>query len=171
MDFRIKKRIIQTSGFTLLETLLALGIIASAIILLSNAWTGSFMSLRKSKMNYDVAQLLQRKMTELELEYRDKPLTEIPEERAEDFGKEYPQFKWKMKSKEMEFPNISEALSSRKEGADPMTEMVVKKMFEHFGESIKEVTLTIIVTDNKKTKEFSVVTYFVDYNKQFNMSL
>lgn len=155
----------KEKGFTLLETLLALGIIASAIMLLSNAWSGSFSAIRKSKINYEIAMLLQRKMAELELEYRDKPLTEIPEEREEDFGKEYPKFKWKMTSKELKIPDLSSMLSNRKEGADETSQTIIKQVFETVSKSTKEVTLTITLKTKKKPVEYSVTTYFIDYDQ------
>jgi general secretion pathway protein I len=156
---------INKSGFTLIETLLAMGIIASAVVLLSSAWSGSFASIRKSKMNYDVAILLQRKVTEIELEYGGKPLTEIPEETEEDFGKEFPDFRWKMTSKQLELPDISSSLVSRDEGANDMIITLFKQLFELLNKSVKEVKVSVFVKDNKKEKEFSVVTYFVDYDQ------
>lgn len=158
---KIKKHL----GFTLLETLLALAILSTAIMLLSNAWTGSFSSIRKSKVNYDVAMLLQRKMSELELEYRGLPLTDIPEEREEDFGKEYPRFRWKMTSRELTLPDPSASLTARKEGADETTMMAIKTVFNTINKSTKEVKLTIFYTERKRTKQYSVTTYFVDFDQ------
>jgi general secretion pathway protein I len=153
------------SGFTLIETLLAMGIIASAVVLLSSAWSGSFASIRKSKINYDVSILLQRKITEIELEYSGKPLTEIPEEREEDFGKEFPDYRWKMTSKQLELPDISSSLTNKDEGADQMVLTLFKQLFELLNKSVKEVKVSIFVKDKKKEKEYSIVTYFVDYDQ------
>jgi general secretion pathway protein I len=157
--------LIRKTGFTLIETLLAMGIISAAVVLLSSAWSGSFASIRKSKIHYDVSILLQRKVSELELEYSGKPLTEIPEELEEDFGKDFPDFRWKMTSKQLELPDMSAALTGRDEGANEMLITLIKQVFELLGKSIKEVKVSVFVKDNKKEKEYSVVTYFVDYDQ------
>lgn len=155
----------KKSGFTLIETLLAMGIISAAVVLLSSAWSGAFASIRKSKIHNDVSILLQRKVTEVELEYGGKPLTEIPEEREEDFGKEYPDYRWKMTSKQLELPDISASLTSRDEGANDMILTLFKQLFELINKSVKEVKVSVFVTDKKKEKEYSIVTYFVDYDQ------
>lgn len=155
----------RKSGFTLIETLIAMGIIASAVLLLSSAWSGSFASIRKSKINYDVSILLQKKVTEIELEYNGKALTEIPEELEDDFGKDFPDYRWKMTSKQLELPDISASLTSRDEGANEMALTLFKQLFELLNKSVKEVKVSVYAIDKKKEKEYSVVTYFVDYDQ------
>lgn len=167
MKFTLKLK--SSRGFSLLEALVAMTILSGALVLLSNAWGGAFRSIKKGKQQHEVALLLERKLTELDLEFRGKPLSEIPEEREEDFGKEYPEAKWKMKAKEFEFPDISSMLKSRDQGADEMTAMVFKQIGETISKSVKEVKVTIMVKEGKKTKEFSAVTYFVDYNQNPSM--
>ncbi len=158
-------RLNKHRGFSLLEALVAMTILSGALILLSNAWGGAFRSIRKGKQQHEVALLLERKLTELDLEFRGKPLSEIPEEREEEFGKEFPDAKWKMKSKQFEFPDISALLKSGEQGADEMSTMVFKQLGEIISKSVKEVKVTVMVKDGKKMKEFSAVTYFVDYNQ------
>jgi general secretion pathway protein I len=159
----------KKNGFTLIETLIAMGIISAAVVLLSNAWSGSFASIRKSKINYDVSILLQRKVTEIEMEYGGKALTEIPEELEEDFGKEFPNYRWKMTSKQLELPDISASLTARDEGANEMALTLFKQLFELLNKSVKEVKVSVFVIDKKKEKEYSVVTYFVDYDQPLPM--
>jgi general secretion pathway protein I len=142
-----------------------MAILSGALVLLSNAWGGAFRSIKKGKQQHEVSLLLERKMTELDLEFRGKPLTEIPEEREEDFGKEFPDAKWKMKSREFEFPDLSPMLGSSNEKPDEMTEMIFKQLSEVIKKSVKEVKVTVMVNDGKKLKEYSAVTYFVDYNQ------
>lgn len=161
-----KLNLFSPRGFSLLEALIAMTILSSALLLLSNAWGGAFRSIKKGKQQHEVALLLERKLTELDLEFRGKPISEIPEEREEDFGKEFPNAKWKMKSKEFDFPDISSLLKSRDQGADEMAMTMFKTIAEHIKKSVKEVKVTVIVTADKKPKEYSAVTYFVDFDQQ-----
>lgn len=157
-------------GFTLLETLLAVVILSSGILLLASSWSGSFARIRKTQLNQDVAALLERKMAEIDLEYRDKPLESIPEEKEDDFGSEYPQYRWKLTSREFQSPNLSSIMRSEEGGADQMTTMIIQQLTEHLAKTIKEVKVSVIYTGGKKPLEYSVVTYFVDYNKPISPS-
>jgi general secretion pathway protein I len=157
-------------GFTLLETLLAVVILSTGILLLTSSWSGSFARLRKTQLNQEVAALLERKMSEIELEYRGKTNEVIPEEKSDDFGSEYPQYKWKFTSRDFESPNLGQMIAGQGGGAggDQML-MVINKLAEHLSKTIKEVKLTVIYTGGKKPVEYSVVTYFVDYNKPLSL--
>jgi len=160
-------------GFTLLETMLAVVILSSALLLLTNSWGGSYLRIRKTQRQFEVAALLERKMTDVELEYRGKSLDEIQDERGpEDIGEEYPQYQWKMTSKKLELPDISATLSAQEGGADAFMIMVVKQLSEGLSKAVKEVTVTIILTEDKqKPLEYSVTTYFVDFDKELQMGM
>lgn len=124
------------------------------------------MRVRKTQLSTEVTALLERKMTEIELEYSGKPLDSIPEETEDDFGSEYSQYSWKMTSKEFEVPDISATLTAQAGGADEMALTVMKTLTEHLGKSIKEVKVTVIYKGSKKPLEFSATQYFVDYDKE-----
>lgn len=163
----------KSKGFTLLETVVAMMIMAGAILLLTNSWGGAFMRIRKTQTSFEVAAMLERKMNDIELEYRGKALDSIPEEKTGDFGSDYPQYTWKLESKKLEFPDISSALTAREGGADQMLMSVVKQLSDMIGKSIKEVTVSVIFSPPgaKKPMEYSVTTYFVDFDKDFNVGL
>lgn len=159
----------KKNGFTLIETVIAMVILSSGLLLLANSWSGSFMRVTKTQINTEVAALLERKMVELEVEFQGKPLESIPEERADDFGSEYPQYSWKMTSKEFEVPDISATLTAQAGGADELALTIMKTLTEHLSKSIKEVKVTVIYKTGKKPLEFSATQYFVDYDKQLPM--
>lgn len=164
-NFYVKKK----SGFSLVEALISMVIMAGALILLSNTWGGAFRALKKGKQQYEVSILLERKLTELEIEFKGRPLTDIPDERQDDFGKNYPNAKWKMISKKFEFPDITSMLKQRDQGSDQTSTMIFTKLREMLNKSIKEVKVTVMVKEGKKTREFSAVTYFVDYDQNVSI--
>ena len=157
----------RKNGFTLIETMLAIVIMASALILLTNSWSGSITRVRKTQQIFEIAALLERKMAEVEIEYRGKPLDSIPEEAEDSFGEEYPQYRWKLTSKKLEFPDLSAALTGQDGGVDQMMLSLIKQLSEGLSQSIKEVTVTVVFQPQGATKpiQHSVTTYFVDYDK------
>lgn len=152
--------------------MLALVILASALLLLTSAWNSGFLRVRKTQLQFEVASLLERKMTDIELEYRGKNINEIQEEDSGDFGTEYPQYSWRMESKQLEIPDISSAMAAQDGGVDSFTQTIVKQLTEGLGKSIKEVTVTVIYKGAKpKAAEYSVTTYFVDYDREMQMGM
>lgn len=155
----------KRKGFTLLETLLAMVILSTGILLLTNSWSGSFARIRKTQLTNEISALLERKMVEIEVEYAGKPLESIPEERAEDFSEDFSQYSWRMQSKELEVPDLSASLSAREGGANEMLITVIRQLSEHLAKSVKEVKVVIIYKGGKKPLEYSATTYFVDYDR------
>lgn len=165
------KRITNPAGFTLIEVLVAMLIMVGAVVMVANAWSGNVARLEKSRINNTTALLLQRKMAEIEIQYKDKSIEEIPEEEAGDFGAAYPQYRWTMESKEFEMPDLSDALISRDGGAQEELLTIVRTMTEVFNKNIKEVTVSILYTSRRTKKQVknSITTYFIDYSKDISL--
>lgn len=153
-------------GFTLIETMIAMMIMAGAIMILATSWSGNVARVKSARLNNTMAALLERKMTETEILYKDKPLNEIVEEDSGDFGDKYPEFRWEMTSKEFEMPNLSSALISQEGGADEMLLTIVRTMSEHISQTVKEVNVAVIYKSRAGREiKSSVTTYFIDYAK------
>lgn len=154
-------------GFTLIEILIAMMILAGGIILLVNSWGGSFTRIKKTQINTEVAALLERKMVEIDLQYRGKPLESIKESEEDDFGEEYPQYRWRMESKEFELPDLSTGLTARDGGANQMLIVLMQTMSEHLKKTIKEVKVTVIYKpESGRELSSSITTFFIDYDKE-----
>lgn len=160
-------------GFSLLEVVLAITLMASALILLTSSWGTSFSRLQKTKKQNEIALLLERKMIEVELEFRDKPLSELPEERGPEEIKGYPDYTWKLTTREFQMPDLTAAMRQGDENPDPMMEQLVKKMGEYFGKAVKEVKVSIIIKaeKNRPQQEHSIATYFVDHTAELNLGI
>jgi general secretion pathway protein I len=165
-------RSMNKKGFTLLEALIAMVILSTAILLLSQAWSSTFVKLNKTQKIFEFAALLERKMAEVELKYRGKAVDSIPEEESGDFGETNTDYTWKMFSKPMEMPDLASTLTSKDGGADEILISLMKQLMEGLGKAVKEVTVTVMYRPKtaSKTIEYSVTTYFVDYDKDISFA-
>jgi general secretion pathway protein I len=166
MDSSIKQR-----GFSLIEVLVALSVIAGSLLVVSMAWSTSHLRLKKMKINNQVAYLLDFKVSELERKYRNE-ITLLPEEDEGDFvdlGKEYKDYTWKMKSKKFELPDLTPLLSQQKENANPMMTMLLDQMTDFFNQSVREMTVTLVYKIKKNTVQYSASTFLIDYNQPLPM--
>lgn len=159
------KSLKNKNGFTLIEVVLALVVMASGLFILTNSWAGTYSRLRKTQTQVQVAALLERKVTEIEREYKGKSLESIPEEKEDNFGSELPNFSWKMKSKKLEVPDISASLTAQDGGADPNLILIMKTFTEHLSKSIKEVNISVSNTEGRKPLTADVTIYMIDYDR------
>lgn len=153
-------------GFSLLEVLIATTIFAGAIMVINNIWSGNALRIRKARQMNEVTFLLQRKMTEIEIEYAGKPIREIPEQDGGDFGKDFVGYQWLMEARDFEMPDLSATLGG--EGGNELLGVMIKTMTEFINKTVKEVKLTVVYQHpNGKAKPltYSIATLFVDYEQ------
>lgn len=163
----IKHLIQKSKGFTLLEVIMAVAIMSTGILLVTMSWSGTFQRMKKTQINTEVVALIERKMAELDAKYKNKPLESIPEAEEDNFGDEYPQYSWKMESRQFEMPDLTSYLTAREGGADQFTTMTMKTFTDHLSKTIKEIRLTVIYKPtNKPEQTYTVTTFYVDYNKE-----
>lgn len=163
-------------GFTLMETLVAVMIMTGGLIVIGSSWSGNLMRIEKARVNANMAALLERKMTELDLLYRGKPLTEIREEDAGEFEGDLKNYRWEMRSKEFEMPDLTAAVGGGSQNQGQNNEillLIARTVTEYVKTAVKEVTVTVFYKSNRaKSKEVkqSVSTYFMDYSKPITIS-
>lgn len=152
-------------AFTLIEVILALIVMSSGLFILTNAWSGTYSRLRKTQIQVQLAALLERKVTEIEREYKNKSLESIEDEKEDKFGGEVPEtYSWKMTSKKLEIPDISASLRQDGEG-DPAMIGMMQTFTQHLSKSIKEVKISVINTELGKPLTVDVTIYMIDYDK------
>lgn len=92
-------------GFTLIEVLVAMIIMVGAIILVSNAWSGNFMRIRKATLFHNASFLLEKKMAEIDAENTLKGINEVIDQSG-DFGDEFPEYRYEYEVQPFVMPNL-----------------------------------------------------------------
>lgn len=152
-------------AFTLIEVILAMMVMASGLFILTNSWAGTYNRLRKTQVQVQLAALLERKVAEVEREYKNKSLDSIPEEKSDDFGSEVPDYAWTMKSRKLEIPDLTASLVSADGGADQSMIQIMKTFTEHLSKSVKEVNISVTYKNKKKPLTADVTIYMIDYDR------
>lgn len=156
-------------AFTLIEVVLAMMIMASGLFILTNSWAGTYTRLQKTQVQVQLAALLERKIVELEREFRSQPLDAVKEEDTGDFGAELPDYTWEMKSQKVEFPDLSGIIGGVGENQNLDLASIMKLFSEHLSKSVKEVKVTVKYAKLKKPITVDVVFYIVDYDRPLPM--
>ena len=97
----------SSKGFTLIEVMIALLILAAALTVLNTSSSSSIASVQKAGSLETIAQLLQQKATEYELTYKGKKFEELKESESGDFGSDYPEFRWAVQVDDFPAPNLA----------------------------------------------------------------
>ena len=133
----------NNKAFTLIEVVLAMMIMASGLFILTNSWSGTYNRLKNTQVKVQLAALLERKVVEIEREYKNKSLESIPEEKEDSFGEDLPEYSWKMTSQKLELPDLSAVLETQQEGVKNNIAYLVKIISEHISKSVKEVKVDV----------------------------
>ena len=148
-------------GFTLIEVLVALMILAGTSIVLYESWGGSLRAVKKGRFYNTVTLLLQKKVVEFEVQAKTKKIDEVVDEEG-DFGSDYPEYKWKIKVHPFAVPPINPNGGGLGE-QNQMADMIMKTMSDYFEKAVREVLVTVIYKSGDKENKYSVSTIYVDY--------
>jgi hypothetical protein len=128
------------------------------------------MRVRNSRINNTMAGLLEKKMTEFEIQANEKPAGDFPEEDSGEFGAKFPGYRWEMKSQPFEMPDMTGALTAKSGGVDQMTLTIVHSMADYIKQAVKEMTVSVYYKGRKghEVKQ-SAAMYIIDYTKELPM--
>ena len=163
----------KTRGFTLLEVVIALGIMASIMILLTSGWRGNYNRMKKIKFRTQAVQLLQMKMSEIESLYRNNP-QRLPQEKQTGEFKDpkFKNFKWEFESQPFKMPDLKNLLNIGDQ-SDQWTQSLASQVQEHFESTIFEVKVSLIYKSPlaKKPLKSSISTLFIDYTRPMQIGV
>ncbi|MCB0348195.1 MAG: prepilin-type N-terminal cleavage/methylation domain-containing protein [Bdellovibrionales bacterium] len=158
----------SSKGFTLIEVMIALLILAAALTVLNTSSSSSIASVQKAGSLETIAQLLQQKATEYELTYKGKKFEELKESESGDFGSDYPEFRWAVQVDDFPAPNLA-SMAQQDEGQQEMLLTILNKFSKHLEKAVKEVKVSVFWKPGEKEQEYSVTFLLVDYETPIGM--
>jgi type II secretion system protein I len=189
--FKFSASLGNQSGFTLLEVIIALAIMVLAFASILAVESNSINATTRAKEMNIVAMLARNQMIELEYKVEGKTFEEVKKTEGGTFPPPYEGYRWQTEVKEIKFPNLnvggggkggsssssSSSNSSSSSGgageqdANQYAEMITKMVTEYFTKAIREIGVTIYWKRGKSEASYSVSTYWVDLNHEFQPTL
>jgi len=162
----------KKQGFTLAEILIAMIILSGAALIVSRIWFGNQQRVIKISDYHKVSQLMEKKMSDLEFEWRKKKFNLIPKEEKGDFEEEE-YFSWSVKTQAITLPDPQQIINLFGEGKQGQTilNMIAQTITQHLSETVLEAKLTIHYKRGILKNAYSMTTYIVDHEKPLPISL
>jgi len=147
-------------GLSFIEVMYSIIILTGVMVIISQFFSQSTRQLDRSKRYYLVSQLMEQKLTELELNYQKDGASALVEADRESF-ENYPDFLWSLKTKKMENMGPRDMIEGLRE-ENQITD-IMDKVTKQIMELVTEVQLTIYYTKMKPEASYSITTYFIDF--------
>ena len=149
-------------GLSFIEVLYSIILMVGVMVLISQFFSQSTQHLDRSKRYYLVTQLLEQKMTELEILYEQEGVSALQEIDREDF-KEYQNYSWSLETVKM--PHIPFSLNEEDLQKESDITKVLENISKKVSDLVTEVKLTVHYTQSKQEASYSITTYFIDFKK------
>ena len=150
---------IYSKGFTLIEVLAAVAVLAGLMAVAVFSWSGNFRRLKKSKDLSEISFLLEQKMSELEAQYKNEIDSLLEKGEGEFF--ENPNYSWSYQTRPLALPDTLTWLSIQGLPQNDMNISVTEALKDILSNSVIELKLTVHLT--KTGKGHSLTTYFINY--------
>ena len=154
-------------GFTLIEILVALVILSSAVMILLGLQSSNTKRVQKAVYYHKAVQLLERKITELEIEWSKTSILNLPDSDSGTFEDE-PEFSWTLQIQSIPLPNPEQQLQELNV-KNAAAAMLVQSANQFLSQSIKEAQLTIHQKKGPNNSKYSLTTYIVDYTQSISI--
>ena len=169
------------SGFTLLESVIAMAIMVVAFTSILVVESGSIDAAARAKQTNIVAMLAKNTMVDIEYKFQGKTFDEFKKEDSGNFPEPYQDYKWKSSVKEITFPTLNVAAlasggandsggSAQPDESGNLAELLAKLLTNFLSKAIREVTVTVTWKKGTGEQNFSVSTYWVNLNHEFQLS-
>ncbi len=156
------KTLNKQTGFSLLEVMIAIAILATSLVVLLNFQSTAVLSSGRAQ-SLSVATLLARhQMAQLIIQLEENMVKQgLPEDKTEagDFSEiGYPDYRWEMAVRKVEVP----APPLPEEAGGDLVNKIVENITEQISRATRELLLTVIWKELEEDQSISVVTHLVD---------
>lgn len=164
-----KKR--RSSGFTLLEVMIAITIMTVALGAILTSQSGGIIRTIKTKDFNTAGWLAHRVMVEQEHLLEGRPFNEIEKEETGEFKEDqFKRYKWKREVRELKFPDIAQG-GREGEGVPEPLRLMAKVITKFLNNAIREMAVTIVWNYAGSDQTLTLTTYLVDLNAEFNFAI
>jgi len=162
--------------------MIAMAIMVMALASIFIIEDGAIRATDRTKRMNEVAMLARNKMIETEFKIEGKTFEEVKKEDGGTFPTPYEQYQWRLKIREIKFPNLvppsagkgdGDAGGGEGDGGAGMSgalEMMSKLVTNYLSKALREITVTIAWSKAEQEQTFSVSTYWVNLNHEFQLS-
>ncbi len=161
------KKFFSESGFTLLEVIIAMAIMVLSFTSILAVEQGSINASARAKQMNIVGMLARNQMVETEYKIEGKSFDEVQKEESGTFPEPYTDYRWKTKIIELKFPPLNLGNPGNK-GETQETETLSKLVSNFLSKAIREVSVTISWNRGAGEQSFTLATYWVNLNYEFN---
>ncbi|MCB1198349.1 MAG: hypothetical protein KDK51_08235 [Deltaproteobacteria bacterium] len=159
-----------TGGFSLLEVLAALLLLAVSIVALSENQTQSIQLIQATQYRDKALLLAQSKMNETDRKVQEKGLSALKDSESGEFDQEqFPTYTWVITKEKIPVPDFVSLLSmSSGEQAEEdqfdtsALEGPLKAVTEIWGKAIRQVTVEVLWKQRNNEKSYRLVTHYVE---------
>ena len=164
-----------SAGFTMLETMIAMAIMMVAFASILMVESASINTSTKAKQMNVVSMLAKNLMVETEYSFEGKTFDEYKKEDAGTFAEPFQDYNWKRVVKEVEFPELQMGGGGDKNKdadsqQDAAAQQLTKLLTQFLSKAIREVTVTVSWKKGTGEQNFTLSTYWVDLNHEFQLS-
>jgi len=155
------------AGFSLIEVLTAVLLLAGFIALIVQISYGTRNRMQKTLQLEKISQLLESKMLELRGTYRGPDILKLPEE-GEGVFEDHPDHSWIYKTQTIPLPDSDLILSLIGLPDNSLNQKVIDVFQSVLSNTIIEIELTVfyqIPKSRGKTVQLSLSSYFVNYEQ------
>ncbi len=183
---------IAADGFTLLEVIIAISIMVLCFSSILAVESNAINATARARTMNTVQMLARNQLIETEYQIQGHLFDEIKKEDTGVFKEPFQDFSWKTEVKEIDFPNLTSLATAGAGGGDaggggsapagngiaPATteqpnsdvmNQVTRNVTKYLSDALREVTVTISWKKGSGEQHYSISTYWVDLNHEFQI--
>ena len=160
----------RASGFTLLEVMIAMAIMAVAFGAILTSQSGAIRQAITAKELNTAGWLAHRAMVEAEHLTEGKPFDELDKEQDGQFKEPFQNYSWKREVRELKFPDLTQP-SKEGEGVPETARIMGKVITKYLNTAMRELVVTVSWKRGKSEQSVKLTTYLIDLNAEFNFQI